>query len=155
VHLLEGGIEPKPPASLDRICALAVEAQIYKECVRFYPFILGAQPVRPIDLAAFYATIANEGVRPTPHTVETIEEDGNTVYRREPSLMPVTTADKASFYQLKAMLQGVVQHGTANAIRGFAPYVAGKTGTSDDENDAWFVGFTNDVTVAIWIGYDN
>src|SRR5438445_8507432 len=53
------------------------------------------------------------------------------------------------------MLQGVRLRGTAPAIAGLAPYVAGKTGTSDEENDAWFVGFTNDVTVAVWIGYDN
>jgi penicillin-binding protein 1A len=65
-HLLEGGIESKPEASLNRICDLAVEAQIYRECLRFYPIVLGAQPVRPIDLAAFYAAIANEGLRPRP-----------------------------------------------------------------------------------------
>src|SRR5438445_12388792 len=53
------------------------------------------------------------------------------------------------------MLQGVRLRGTAPAIAGLAPYVAGKTGTTDNENDAWFVGFTNDVTVAVWIGYDN
>ena len=52
-------------------------------------------------------------------------------------------------------MQGVVARGTARAISGLAPYVAGKTGTSDKENDAWFVGFTNDVTVAVWLGYDN
>jgi penicillin-binding protein 1A len=45
--------------------------------------------------------------------------------------------------------------GTARVIAGLSPYVAGKTGTSDEENDAWFVGFTNDVTAAVWIGYDN
>jgi len=53
------------------------------------------------------------------------------------------------------MLQGVLARGTARAIASLSPYVAGKTGTSDEENDAWFVGFTNDVTVAVWIGYDN
>ena len=63
--------------------------------------------------------------------------------------------DKPAFYQLKSMLQGVVARGTARGIADLAPYVAGKTGTSDDENDAWFVGFTNEVTVAVWIGYDN
>ena len=52
-------------------------------------------------------------------------------------------------------MQGVLARGTARAISGLAPYVAGKTGTSDEENDAWFVGFTNDVTVAVWLGYDN
>jgi membrane peptidoglycan carboxypeptidase len=53
------------------------------------------------------------------------------------------------------MLQGVLARGTARTIAWLAPYVAGKTGTSDEENDAWFVGFTNEVTVAVWIGYDN
>jgi membrane carboxypeptidase/penicillin-binding protein len=63
--------------------------------------------------------------------------------------------DGAAFYQLKTMMQGVLARGTARAISDLSPYVAGKTGTSDDENDAWFVGFTNEVTVAVWIGYDN
>src|SRR5262249_20840097 len=66
VHLLDGGIELKPEASLNRTCAWAVEAQIYRDCKRVYPLVLGAQPVRPIDLAAFYAAIANEGKRPRP-----------------------------------------------------------------------------------------
>jgi penicillin-binding protein 1A len=155
VNLLVGGIADKAPASLDRICALAVELQIYKDCMRYYPFVLGAQGVRPIDLAVFYATVANEGSRPTPYTIETIEQNGEIVYRHAPALAEARTVDRASFYQLKTMLQGVVQRGTARRIAHFAPYVAGKTGTTDDENDAWFVGFTNDVTVAVWVGYDN
>ena len=53
------------------------------------------------------------------------------------------------------MLQGVLARGTAHAISALSPYVAGKTGTTDGENDAWFIGFTNDVTVAVWVGYDN
>jgi membrane peptidoglycan carboxypeptidase len=65
------------------------------------------------------------------------------------------SADRASFYQLKSMLQGVVARGTAAAMRDLAPYIAGKTGTSEDENDAWFAGFSNDVTVVVWVGYDN
>jgi penicillin-binding protein 1A len=156
VHLLDGGIESKPEASLNRLCDLAVEAQIYRECVRYYPFVLGAEPVRPVDLAAFYASIANEGLRPAPHVVESIERNGMVVYRHDPrSAVAIKSVDRAAFYQLKTMLQGVLARGTARAIAGLSPYVAGKTGTSDEENDAWFVGFTNDVTVAVWIGYDN
>ena len=64
-------------------------------------------------------------------------------------------ADKVSFYQLKTMLQGVLARGTARSLSHMAPYVAGKTGTTDGENDAWFVGFSNEVTVAVWVGYDN
>ena len=155
VNLLNGGIAADASASLDKICALAVELQIYKECARYYPFVLGAQPVRPIDLAVFYATIANEGMRPSPHAIDAIEQNGNIVYRHSPSLSETRSADRASFYQLKTMLQGVLQRGTARQIASLAPYVVGKTGTTDDENDAWFVGFSNDVTVTIWVGYDN
>jgi penicillin-binding protein 1A len=157
VRLLDGGIEQKPQASLERVCALAMEAQIYRECVRYYPFVLGAQPVRPIDLAAFYAAIANEGLRPEPHVISSVEHNGAVIYRHDAvsSSVAVGSADRAAFYQLKSMLQGVLQRGTARSMAGIAPYVAGKTGTTDRENDAWFVGFTNDVTVAVWVGYDN
>jgi penicillin-binding protein 1A len=155
VHLLAGGVDKKPEDSLNRLCDLALEAQIYRDCVRFYPFALGAQPVRPIDLAAFYAAIATEGLRPTPYVVESIERDGKTLYRHRQTATPVNSVDQAAFYQLRTILQGVLARGTASAVSDLAPYIAGKTGTSDDENDAWFVGFTNDVTVAIWIGYDN
>jgi penicillin-binding protein 1A len=117
--------------------------------------VLGAQPVRPIDLAAFYAAIANEGARPAPYVVESIERDGEALYRHGQTSSPIKSVDRAAFYQLKTMLQGVLARGTARAIAGLSTYVAGKTGTSDDENDAWFVGFTNDVTIAVWIGYDN
>jgi penicillin-binding protein 1A len=156
VHLLDGGIEASPEASLDRLCKLAVEAQIYRECQRYYPFVLGAQPVRPVDLAAFYAAIANEGLRPAPHVIESIERNGTTIYRHDPKTSAtIASVDRPAFYQLKTMLQGVLARGTARTISGLASYVAGKTGTSDEENDAWFVGFTNDVTVAVWVGYDN
>jgi 1A family penicillin-binding protein len=155
VHLLDGGIERDPEASLNRVCDLAVEALIYHACQHFYPVVLGAQPVRPVDLAAFYATIANEGTRPSPFTVESIERNGQVIYRHQPAPVAVKSVDPAAFYQLKTMLRGVVARGTARSISGMSAYVAGKTGTSDDENDAWFIGFTNDVTVAVWLGYDN
>jgi penicillin-binding protein 1A len=154
-HLLEGAISDAPEQSLDRICAIAREAQLYKNCLRYYPFVLGAQPVRMIDLAAFYAAIANEGARPIPYAIESIEKDGEAVYQHEPQLKSFENTDPAMFYQLKTMLQGVVERGTARSIRFLAPYVGGKTGTTENENDAWFVGFTNEVTVAVWVGYDN
>jgi membrane carboxypeptidase/penicillin-binding protein len=124
--------------------------------VRYYPFVLGAQPVRPVDLAAFYAAIANEGMRPEPYVIDSIERNGLIVYRHDPkSSAMIGSVDRAAFYQLKTMMQGVLARGTARSIAYLSPYVAGKTGTSDNENDAWFVGFTNDVTVAVWLGYDN
>jgi penicillin-binding protein 1A len=155
-HLLDGGISDGPEKSLDAVCATAVAAKIYSECVRYYPFVLGAQPVRMIDLAAFYAAVADEGALPQPHGIDSIEENGRTVYEYPKTPLPwIGAADRASFYQLKTMLQGVVARGTARAIGGLSPYVAGKTGTTEDAVDGWFIGFTNDVTVAVWVGYDN
>ena len=156
-HLLDGGIDADPVASLDEVCATAKAAKIYTDCVRYYPFVLGAQPVHMIDLAAFYAAVANEGARPQPHAIDAIEANGRTVYEypKVPLFSPISAADGVSFYQLKTMLQGVVARGTARAIGGLSPYVAGKTGTTEDAVDGWFIGFTNDVTVAVWVGYDN
>jgi penicillin-binding protein 1A len=155
-HLLDGGIDPEPERSLDDICATAVAAKIYPQCVRYYPFVLGAQPVRMIDLAAFYAAVANEGLLPLPHGIDSIEKDGKTIFQYPNTPLPrIGAADPASFYQLKTMLQGVVARGTARAIGGLSPYVAGKTGTTEDAVDGWFIGFTNDVTIAVWVGYDN
>ena len=82
--------------------------------------------------------------------------NGHTSYQYPNAPLPwIGTADRTSFYQLKTMLQGVVERGTARAINSLSPYVAGKTGTTEDAVDGWFVGFTNDVTVAVWVGYDN
>jgi penicillin-binding protein 1A len=155
-RLLADGIASRPEDGLDRICAIAMEAQLYDECARYYPFVLGAQPLRMLDLAAFYASIANEGIRPLPYATESIEQNGRLVYRHSAERpAPIERIDHAAFYQLKTMLQGVLERGTARSIRHLAPYVAGKTGTTENENDAWFVSFTNDVTVSVWVGYDN
>jgi membrane carboxypeptidase/penicillin-binding protein len=94
-------------------------------------------------------------MRPVPYVVESIEREGASIYRHQPASVAITSVDSTAFYQLKSMMQGVLARGTARSIANLAPYVAGKTGTSDNENDAWFVGFTNDVTVAVWLGYDN
>ncbi len=154
-NLLDGGIDSDPRQSLARVCELAVDAQVYRECVAYYPFVLGAQPARMIDMAAFYAAVASEGRRPTPYGIESIEQNGRTVYTHKPELKWLASGDRPAFFQLRTMLQGVVARGTARAIAHLSSYVGGKTGTSDDENDAWFVGFTNDVTIGVWVGYDN
>jgi membrane carboxypeptidase/penicillin-binding protein len=155
-RLLDGAIATTADQSLKRVCELAVEAQLYLECEPYYPFVLGAQPVRALDLAAFYAAIANEGARPSPYLLESVEQAGKVLYSHEAKpAVALGSADRVAFFQLKTMLQGVVERGTAASMRRLAPYVAGKTGTTENENDAWFVGFTNEVTVAVWMGYDN
>jgi len=154
-QLLSSGIDNDPEQSLAQVCELAIEAQVYRDCIGYYPFVLGAQPVRLIDLAAFYAAIANEGFRPSPYAIESVEQAGKIAFRHKPELKAIASGDRVAFVQLKSMLQGVLARGTARAAKHLSPYVAGKTGTSDGENDAWFVGFSNDVTIAVWVGYDN
>lgn len=154
-RLLEGGISSEPSQSLDEICKLAIEARVYPKCERYYPFVLGAQPVRPIDLAGFYAAIANEGKRPTPHVIERITQDGREIYKADEGVRKLASVDPASMFQLRTFLQGVVARGTAARLSGLSTFIGGKTGTSDDFNDAWFAGFSNDVTIVVWLGYDN
>ncbi|HKD29637.1 MAG TPA: transglycosylase domain-containing protein [Xanthobacteraceae bacterium] len=154
-NLLDGGIDYDPSQSLARVCELTIDAQIYHDCVAYYPFILGAQPARLIDMAAFYAAIATEGRRPSPYGIESVEQNGRAVYTHAADAKWLAGGDRPSFFQLRSMLQGVVARGTARAIAHLSSYVGGKTGTSDDGNDAWFIGFTNDVTIGVWVGYDN
>jgi penicillin-binding protein 1A len=154
-NLLDGGIDSDPSQSLARVCELTIDAQIYHDCIAYYPFVLGAQPARLIDMAAFYAAVATEGRRPSPYSIESVEQNGRTVYTHASDSKWLASGDRPSFFQLRTMLQGVVARGTARSIAHLSSYVGGKTGTSDDENDGWFIGFTNDVTVGVWVGYDN
>ena len=92
---------------------------IYRECIHHYPFVLGAEPVRPVDPAAFFATIANEGKRPAPHVIDSVERDGTVIYRYDPaSATRISSVDQAAFYQLKTM--GVLARGTAHSIADLA-----------------------------------
>ena len=149
-------IDKDPTRSLEKICETATEAKVYPECIKNYPFVLGAQPLRMIDLAGFYASIVNEGLRVTPYSIDSIEQNGRPVYKHQAgSPYMLVGGDRGSVYQLRTMLEGVVARGTAASMKDLTHFVGGKTGTTENENDAWFVGFTSDVTVAVWVGYDN
>src|SRR5262249_46209183 len=106
-------------------------------------------------LAGFYAAIANEGKRPTPHVIESISKDGRQIYKADEGLKPLASVDPAAVFQLRTLLQGVVARGTAARLSALSGSIGGKTGTSDEFNDAWFAGFSTDVTIVVWVGYDN
>lgn len=160
-----------PTRALDYIRQITHEIGIYQNPARLYPFVLGAQPVRLIDMAAAYATIANiaapisancpQCLRPVPQFVESIEQNGQMVYQRPRESAEQTmrervgSVDRVSFYQMRRILEGTVARGTAVALKEFTGKLAGKTGTSNNENDAWFMGFTNDLVVGVWVGYDS
>ncbi len=117
--------------------------------------ILGSAETTPLELASIYAVIAAGGTRAEPHAVRRVESrDGQLVSGEMPSLRPVLPAAEA--YVLTHLLEGVLDRGTARAARaaGFTRPAAGKTGTSNDYRDAWFVGFTPDLVTAVWVGFD-
>src|SRR5260221_3924606 len=74
-NLLDGGIDSDPGQSLARVCELTIDAQVYHECIAYYPFILGAQPARLVDMAAFYSAGATPGRRPSPYQHAAVADD--------------------------------------------------------------------------------
>ncbi len=119
-----------------------------------YPSLaLGTADLTPLSFAAAYATIANQGTWIEPYIIERVTgTEGQVLERRVPNTRTATDASVA--YVLTHMLEGVVDHGTATPIRDLPFDVAGKTGTTDDFSDAWFVGFTPRYTILTWVGYD-
>ena len=115
---------------------------------------LGASEVRLIELTAAYATLANHGQGVWAYGVREIRTaDGAVLYRRSGS-GPGTVVAEPVLRQMVAMLEAVVAGGTGRAAALPWP-VAGKTGTSDEWRDAWFVGFTRDLVVGVWVGNDD
>jgi penicillin-binding protein 1A len=119
-----------------------------------YPSIaLGAADLAPMELAAAFATIANQGTHIEPHLIEKITgSDGHSLEQHFPAAY--NSMNPAVAYVLTHMMEGVIDHGTAYAIKDLPLDIAGKTGTTDDFSDAWFVGFTPRYTILTWIGYD-
>jgi penicillin-binding protein 1A len=119
-----------------------------------YPSIaLGAADLLPIEMAAAYATIANQGTYIQPYLIDRIvTPDGQVMEQRFPATRTATSPPVA--YVLTHMMEGVVDHGTAYDIHALDVDIAGKTGTTDDFSDAWFIGFTPRYTILTWIGYD-
>src|SRR5471032_2489564 len=122
-----------------------------------YPAMaLGAVEVTPLELTAAYAPFANGGIRVHPRLVRRIEAaDGTLLWSAE--IVPGDTVmDPRDAYQLTSMLRGVVDGGTANTIRdmGVRGAVAGKTGTTNNATDVWFVGYTPTLVAGVWFGYD-
>lgn len=119
-----------------------------------YPSLaLGAAELIPLELAAAYAAIANQGVYLEPYLIETIHTpDGQQLESHRPQARKAMEPEIA--YVLGHILEGVVDRGTAARVAGLDLDLAGKTGTTDDYIDAWFVGYTPSHTILTWVGHD-
>lgn len=117
---------------------------------------LGASEVLPLELARAYCAFASGGVLPSPLTLKKVVDENNTVLAlRHRRAKRIIGRDKA--YIMNSLLRSVVVEGTAKglAAQGVTVPAGGKTGTTNDSRDAWFVGYTPDLLALVWVGFDN
>ena len=163
---------------IKRIKRVAKRLGIYEEeAPENYSMVLGAKETTLMKLVNAYSMIANGGRRVSPWLIERIDDrNGHTIFRRDTracELCQVTpenlnadalaptinderdrVIDPRVAYQISSILQGVVQRGTGTAAKVLKRPVAGKTGTTNDSRDTWFVGYTPDIVVGTYVGYD-
>lgn len=162
---------------IKRIVKVAERLGIYKNPPANYSMVLGSAETTLLTLANAYGMIANGGMKITPQLVERIDDrNGTTIFRRDSRACETCSAlpgvkfshtappeltdirerviDERVAYQMVSMLQGVVQRGTAAAANKLGRPLAGKTGTTNDSRDAWFMGFSPDMVIGVYIGYD-
>jgi penicillin-binding protein 1A len=160
---------------MDAIGQTVEKFGIMERMPRFYAMALGAGETTPLRHTAAYAMLANGGKRIAPTLIDRIQDRyGRTVFRadlRECQACGETewkdqgvpaipdnrepVADAGSVFQLTTMLEGVVTRGTGTAVKAVGKPVAGKTGTTNDWLDAWFVGYTPDLAAGVFVGYDD
>lgn len=141
---------------LARVIATARALGIQSPLHEVPALALGASEVTPLEMATAYATLANSGLRPVPiATREVADREGRQLERRTFELEPAIPAEVA--YVITRLLEGVIERGTGGAARrlGLEGPAAGKTGTTSDYRDAWFVGYTPEAVTLVWIGFDD
>ena len=119
----------------------------------YLPVALGAAEVTPLEQTSAFSVFPNDGVRITPRYITKVTDyEGRVLEEDYPDVKDVISARTARV--MTSMLQDVVLHGTAIAASAMKLPLAGKTGTTNDFTDAWFVGFSPTMTCGVWVGYD-
>jgi len=147
---------------------------IYESLPPYLSFALGAGETTLLRMVGAYGMIDNGGRKIQPSLIDRIQDRyGHTIYKHdarecrgcdadkwtsqnEPTLVDKRerVLDPMTSYQITSMMEGVVQRGTATVVKEVGKPIAGKTGTTNDEKDAWFIGFSPDLVVGVYLGYD-
>jgi 1A family penicillin-binding protein len=140
------------PAVIEMARALGIQGQL----APVPAMALGAFEVTPLELARAYVPLANAGVRPAAISGIRSVEFGDEEVRPTGPEEPTRVVSPAEAWLVTSLLKGVVNTGTARAVHdsGFPDVVAGKTGTTNDGRDAWFVGYTPRLLALVWVGFD-
>jgi len=114
---------------------------------------LGSAELTPLELATAYTAFANGGSRPEPIFITRItDQQGQVLEATEPKVVEAIPPQTA--YMITGVLQDVITRGTGKRADGLGRPTAGKTGTTNDQNDAWFVGYVPQMLAAVWVGFD-
>ncbi|MWB79620.1 PBP1A family penicillin-binding protein [Pseudooceanicola sp. 216_PA32_1] len=160
---------------MDVVAAYAERFGVYENMGQYLANALGSEETTLFNMVAAYAMFANGGERVEPTLVDRVQDRyGKTIYRHDqrvcedcgteaipPAKGPRIVSDRQrvmdaiTAYQLTSMLEGVVQRGTASGSVNLPVPTAGKTGTTNDAKDVWFIGFTSNVVAGCYIGYDD
>ena len=138
---------------VDTAIRMARDLGIASPIERNLSIALGSSGITPLEMVNAYATFANGGQRATPFFIREVQDAaGNVLERTDPKVEPAISPETA--YLTIRLLQEVVRTGTAASARGLAPNLAGKTGTTNENTDAWFIGGTPDLMAGVWVGFD-
>lgn len=139
---------------IDAVLNMAARLGVGANLKREYSTVLGASEMNLLDLTTIYSVIWNDGKSVHPYSITKITDaGGNTIYTRNPS-EEITILQPETVGYMKDLLYTVVTQGTGK--RAYTPNVlGGKTGTSNDNRDAWFIGATPDYIMGVWVGYDD
>ena len=136
-----------------RVVKLAGQLGIRSPLARDLSLALGSAGLSLLELTSAYTAFGNQGRYAEPVFVSRVLDwDGSVLEEKKTAARPVLSRKTAE--QLTGMLQGVIRRGTGQLADGLGVPAAGKTGTTDDNVDAWFIGYTEGMTVGVWVGYD-
>jgi penicillin-binding protein 1A len=139
---------------LNKTIDFARRAGITSQINYDYTTALGSSVVTPIELTSAYATLASQGIRTEPIIIKSIiDKSGEALESYEPQ--PEEAIDRTTAYLITSLLVSVVDEGTGRRARYLGKTLAGKTGTTNNYIDAWFVGYAPSIVTGVWVGYDN
>ena len=137
----------------DKVIPYARQLGITAPLPEYLSVAIGSSEATLLEMTSAYSAFPNQGVRMEPLPfLEVVDRDGNTLEQHRTKPHEALRADTA--YVLTNLLEGVVLHGTAASAATLKWPLGGKTGTTDDYTDAWFIGFDPDVTIGVWVGFD-
>ena len=142
---------------IDSIANLAHRMGLSSKIAPYPSSAIGASVVQPLDLVAAYTTFANLGTPVEPRFIYRVEDRNRKVVLSREVTALAPALDPRVTYVVRDMMRDVVERGTAASIRRYLPAsipVAGKTGTTNDNSDVWFIGLTPDLVAGVWLGFD-